>query len=243
VYKIIPDIEHQAKNIHRLEFELSNNCQYANKHKWCPLSRDERGPVFLAASIVRKVVDFFQQYDFYGIVYLSGYGEPLLDPRLIDLIKYIKEHLPRARIFMFSNGVSCDEHLLADVIQAGVEVLKLSVYDKKEHVRLAPIADKVPGVMLRSRVLGPGDDDIDGRINIYDEQTNGVGGPCYMPTLFYFVRNNGDANMCNWDWKCTQTFGNLYNDSVEDTLMNERRLEINCELVNGNLSVLPVCSS
>jgi len=189
------------------------------------------------------VVDFFQKYDFYGIVYLSGYSEPLLDPRLIDLIKYIKSHLPRARVFMFSNGVACDENLLSDVIEAGVEVIKLSVYDKKEHDRLSPIADKVPGVMLRSRVSGPGDDDIDRRINIYDEQTIGVGGPCYMPTLFYFVRNNGDINMCNWDWKCTQVFGNLYDDSVEDTLMNNRRLEINCELVNSNRSVLPVCSA
>jgi len=190
---------------------------------------------------VHKVVDFFQRFDFYGIVYLSGYSEPLLDPRLIDLIKYIKHHLPRARVFMFTNGVACDEHLLEDIVGAGVEQLKISVYDIKERKRLAPIAAKVKGVMLRPRVIGPGDDDIDGRISIYDEGTVGVGGPCYMPTLFYFVRNNGDANMCNWDWKCTQVFGNLYEDSVEDTLMNNRRLEINYALVNGDRGITPVC--
>ena len=72
MHKIIRNIEHQAKNIHRLEFELSNNCQYSDAHKWCPLSRDERGPVFLGSKIVHKVVDFFQRFDFYGIVYLSG---------------------------------------------------------------------------------------------------------------------------------------------------------------------------
>jgi len=188
-------------------------------------------------------VDFFQRFDFYGIVYLSGYSEPLLDPRLIDLIKYIKAHLPRARVFMFSNGVACDENVLLDVIGAGVEVLKLSVYDENEHKRLAPIADRVKGVMLRPRSIGPADDDIDGRIKIYDEGTKGVGGPCYMPTLYYFVRNNGDANMCNWDWRYTKVFGNLYRDSVEATLMNNERLEINYNLVNDNRVAIPVCSA
>ena len=242
-HKITRDLSHQAKNIHRLEFELSNNCQYADKHKWCPLSKDDRGFVFLASDIVRKVVDFFKRFDFYGIVYLSGYSEPLIDPRLIDLVKYVKSNLPRARIFMFSNGVACDEHLLGDVMAAGVEVIKLSVYDKKEYARLAPIAAKVRGVMLQPRVIGPKDDNIDTRIKAYDTDTKGIKDYCLMPTLYYFVRNNGDVTMCFWDWKYTQKFGNLYTDSVESTIMNEDRLRINSELVDGNRDVLPVCKA
>jgi len=244
MYKIIENLEHQAKNVHWLEFELSNNCQYANDHKWCPRYHDKRDLVFLRSKIVYKVVEFFKQYDFYGRVFLSGYSEPLLDPRLVDLVKYIKANLPKAHILMFTNGIACDENLLADVHEAGVERFMLSVYGQKEHQRLSKIASKLPYASLWPRLkITAGDNDIDNRINVYNEDTKGCGGPCYMPTLYYFVRNNGDVNMCFWDWKYTQVFGNLYKDSVADTLMNPKRLQINYELLNNNRNAIPVCKS
>lgn len=245
MYQIIKDLDHQARNIQWLEFELSNNCQYANDHKWCPRSRDNRGLVFLRSHIVRKVVEFFKQYDFSGRVYLSGYSEPLIDPRLTELVRYIKKHLPKCNIDMFTNGIACDENLLADVREAGVDCIRLSVYNQNERARLEEIVTKqnMGGVTLQGRGFGTADEDIDGRIDVYEPGIKGVGGPCYMPTLYYFVRNNGDVNMCFWDWKYTQVFGNLYNDSVENTLMNDLRLGINCELVNENRQVVPVCKA
>ena len=243
MHEAIENLEHQAKNIHWLEFELSNNCQYAKEHKWCPLYYDKRELTFLRSTIVHKVVDFFQQYDFNGIVYLSGYSEPLLDPRLIDLVRYIKAHLPKSTILMFTNGIACDANLLADIHEAGVDRIMLSVYNKKENERLGKIASTLPYASLWHRAIGSADDNIDNRINVYDEDTKGIGGPCYMPSLYYFVRNNGDVNMCFWDWRYTQIFGNLYKDSVEDTLMNKDRLKINCALVNNNRDILPVCKS
>jgi MoaA/NifB/PqqE/SkfB family radical SAM enzyme len=236
-------IDREAKNIQWLEFELSNNCQYADRHYWCPASRDDRPLIFLRSHIVYTVVDFFKQYDFAGRIYLSGYSEPLIDPRLADLVRYIKKHLPKCNIDMFSNGIACDENLLADIREAGVDMIRLSAYSASERARFQRYAAAVPGVVLVDRQVGSADDDIDGRINVYDPGTKGIGGPCYMPTLYYFVRNNGDVNMCFWDWKYTQVFGNLYCDSVEDTLLNEDRLKINRELRSGNRDVLPVCSS
>jgi radical SAM protein with 4Fe4S-binding SPASM domain len=95
--------------------------------------------------------------------------------------------------------------------------------------------------MLQGRVIGDSDDDIDDRINVYESGKRGVGGSCYMPTLYYFVRNNGDVNMCFWDWKYSQKFGNLYEDSVEDTLTDRNRMAINQQLTNGNRSAIAVC--
>lgn len=242
MYQIIRNLDHQAYNIQWLEFELSNNCQYADKHHWCPRSHDTRPLVFLRSYIVHKVVKFFKKYGFHGRVYLSGYNEPLIDPRLTDLVKYIKDQLPGCNIDMFTNGLACDENLLADVREAGADMIRLSVYDPTEQERLSKIAKKVPGVSLIGRKIGPADDDIDPRLNVYNNEGKGLQEPCYMPTLYYFVRNNGDVNMCFWDWRYTQVFGNLYHNSVADTLMSEKRLKINFELVNNNRQAIPVCS-
>lgn len=244
MHQIIRDLDRQARNIQWLEFELSNNCQYANDHKWCPRSRDTRRLIFLRSHIVRKVVEFFEQYDFSGRIYLSGYSEPLIDPRLTELVRYIKKRLPKCNIDMFTNGIACDENLLADVREAGVDSIWLSIYGKSEHERLERVVCGLScgGVALQGRRAGNADEDIDDRINVYDQEGKGLKEPCYMPTLYYFVRNNGDVNMCFWDWKYTQIFGNLYKDSVEDTLLNENRLRINYELVNDNRTAIPVCS-
>lgn len=235
-------LDKQAKNIRWLEFELSNNCQLARQHTWCPRNQDGRDLVFLKSAIIKDVVDFFSQYDFYGRVFLSGYSEPLIDPRLTELVKYIKVMMPRSHIFMFTNGMACDENLLMDVKNAGVEQIIISQYPENRHRRMADFA-KLPGVTLRKREVGPGDDDIDPRLHVYNEDVEGVGGPCFMPSLYYFVRNNGDVNMCFWDWKYTVIFGNLYRNSVQETLLHPARLEINRELINGNRSIRPVCKA
>lgn len=244
MWQIIKNLDHQARNIQWLEFELSNNCQYSREHKWCPRSCDKRKLIFLKSSIVRKVVEFFEGYGFSGRVYFSGYSEPLIDPRLVDLVKYIKQRLPKCNIDMFTNGIACDENLITDVLEAGVDQIRLSIYSQSERRRLERIRAKVKleGVFLWPRKIGFGRDDIDNRINVYESEGRGLKEPCYMPTLYYFVRNNGDINMCFWDWRYTQTFGNLYKDSVEDTLLNSNRLKINYELVNNNRSAIPVCS-
>ena len=243
MYPIVRDINHQARNIQWLEFELSNNCQYAKKHKWCPRSQDTRPLTFLRSDIVRKVIQFFKRYDFFGRIYFSGYNEPLIDPRLVDLVRYAKKHLPKCDIDMFTNGVACDEHLLLDVLEAGVNRIIISIYNESERERLGKIATKVKKkIRIRGRKIGEANEDIDDRLNVYSQRNKGLGTPCFIPTLYYFVRNNGDVNMCFWDWKYTQVFGNLYVDSIESTLLNENRLAINYNLVNSNRKSIPVCS-
>lgn len=244
MYQIIRNLDHQARNIQWLEFELSNNCQYANEHNWCPRSCDTRELIFLRSYIVRRVVEFFERYDFSGRIYLSGYNEPLIDPRLTELVQYIKKRLPKCNIDMFTNGIACDENLLADVREAGVDSIWLSIYGKGERERLEGIVSRsnCGGIALQEREIGETDIDIDGRIDVYDQEDEGLKEPCYMPTLYYFVRNNGDISMCFWDWRYTQIFGNLYKDSVEETLLNDNRLRINHELVNDNRAAIPVCN-
>lgn len=252
MYQIIRDLDFQARNIQWLEFELSNNCQYSNAHKWCPASLDERGLIFLRSTIVKKVVDFFSLYDFSGMIYLSGYSEPLIDPRFLYLVDYIRRKLPKSNINMYTNCIALDENILLDVLDVGVNIVRLSLYSLKEEFRVLSILRKSglygdPRISIHKRYdkqvtnVGSGED-IDVRLNVYDEPGSALSEPCYIPSMYYFVRNNGDVNMCFWDWKYTQVFGNLYENSVEDTIMNQNRLNINHSLVNNNRNGIPVCS-
>jgi len=249
MYQIVNDLSWQAENIQWIEFELSNNCQYADYHSWCPRHYDKRELTFLPASIVVKTIHFFKKFSFSGMIYLSGYSEPLIDPRFLLLVQFIKENLPKCCISMFSNGLAADENLLSDALNCGVDIIRLSIYSKEEGERLSRISQKInsPRIILHPRYdksisnEGSGEG-IDCRLNVYDEPQKGIEEPCFIPSMYYFVRNNGDVNMCFWDWKYTQVFGNLFHDSVEKTLMNSRRLEINDFLVNNRRNLVDVCS-
>jgi len=249
MYQIINNLDHQARNIQWLEFELSNNCQYSEKHPWCPRYYDKRSLIFLKTEIIHKVIQFFKQYNFSGRIYLSGYSEPLIDPRLIDIVKYIKSQLPLCNIDMFTNGLAADENLLYDVLDAGVDSIRLSLYSESEHTRLKKIVEKVNKGPIyfhprynKQITDDSAGEDIDGRLKVYDNEGRGINEPCFIPTMYYFVRNNADINMCFWDWKYTQIFGNLYKNTVEETLLNKNRLEINYKLINNMRKDIPVCS-
>lgn len=249
MYSVVNDLVHQAKNIQYMNIELSNNCQYKKQHSWCPLHYDERELIFLKTEIVYKVIDFFKQYDFSGRIYLSGYSEPLVDPRLTEIIRYIKTNLPKCEIDMFTNGLAADENLISDIFSSGLDIMRLSIYSPSEYERLKSVVSKVNNgkIYFHTRfdkkiTDESAGEDIDCRLQVYDNVGKGLNEQCFMPTLYYFVRNNGDVNMCFIDWKYTQIFGNLYINSVEETLMNENRLKINNELVNGNRKNISVCS-
>lgn len=247
MHQIIKDLDHQARNIQWLEFELSNQCQYKEKHSWCPLHYDNREPTFLKTEIVHKVVDFFKRYDFSGRIYFSGYSEPLIDPRLTELLRYTKQQLPKCNIDMFTNGAAADEHLISDIFSAGLDTMRISTYSSAEEVRLRKVVSKVNGGTIyfhprynKQITDNSAGEDIDCRLDVYTNKI-GLDEPCFMPTLYYFVRNNGDVNMCFTDWRYTQIFGNLYTDSVEETLLNDNRLNVNYNLVNGHRENIPVC--
>jgi len=206
--------------------------------------------MFLSASILEKVVEFLKKYDFSGLFYLSGYDEPLSDPRMSEFVRYVKKSLPKCTIGMFTNGKLLDSRMMREIVEAGVDVLRLSIYSKSEHERLIKehASSGVNNVCFHPRYdkavtdEGAGED-MDDRIHNYDFPGTCLQEPCYMPVMYYFVRNTGEVHMCFRDWQYDETFGNLYTDSVEDTLVHPRRIEIiNTLVYDRDRMKIPVCS-
>lgn len=229
-------LDKEARNIQFLEFELNNQCQYAESHYWCPRNRLKTEPfVELKTSVIEKVISFFKQYDFSGSVYFSIYNEPLLDNRLMDLIRYTKKELPKCKIQIYTNGLLLDQNKANELRSAGLDVIRVSVYHAKPP--------EISGAQYCNRLfLAPDDQGYDGRIDIYDRMLN-LNEPCYMPIQYYCINCHGDVMMCWDEWKGILNFGNLYKDSVEVTLTNPRRLNIIETLKNGNRRSIEVgCS-
>jgi putative metalloenzyme radical SAM/SPASM domain maturase len=73
----------------------------------------------------RSLLPSFPQLDSLN---LSGYGEPFLNPHLIDMILLARKWLaPLSRIELTSNGTILDHNLARDVIKAGLDSITISI--------------------------------------------------------------------------------------------------------------------
>ena len=237
-------LEFETKNIRFLEFELNNQCQYTKIHTWCPRHVLKDTPkIELKTEIIEKVFSYFKQYNFDGTVYFSIYNEPTLDDRFIDLVKMAKKELKNCTVQAFSNGISITIEKAEEYFSAGVNVLRLSSYKQKgeyseivRHFRSKGLSSFID-TPDRTYAGWEGHDD---RINIYKIKTNPlIMHPCYMPIQYYLVASNGDVMFCWDDWKTTNRFGNLYVNSVEETLINPLRLEYISLLKKNRSKIIP----
>lgn len=235
------DLEFQARNIQFIEFELNNQCQYANVHDWCPRSKLGTEPLIeLSTSAIKKVIKFFKHYDFTGTVYFSIYNEPTLDKRFTELCKYVKQKL-NCKIQMYTNGIGLTAQKLAEYFDAGVDIARLSHYkiDYTQIVQEVRDLGYTNWIEIPDRTQSGwlGHDD---RINVYLSKENPeINSPCYHPIQYYLVACNGDVMMCWDDWDKSTIFGNVYVTEIKDTLMHETRLDVIQKLKKGRYNLTP----
>jgi hypothetical protein len=224
------DLDFEARNIQFLEFELSNQCQLAGRHPWCPRHALGTAPLtLLPTRAIERVGRFFAGYDFAGTVYLSIYNEPLLDERTPDLIAYVRRMMPRCLVQMYSNGLALTPDLARRLVAAGLGMFRLSVYAETRG-RVNPAALDVlaaGGVYLapieRAGPQSYGAGGWDERLGIYDRDA-GCRAPCYMPIQYLCFNCRGDAMLCWDDWQCRETYGNALYDTVSSILLHPARL-------------------
>ena len=84
----------------------------------------------MPAEIFEKVIDELSTIGYDGMISPHRYGEPLLDKRLPDLIKYARDHLPKAEIIIFSNGDFLDERTYQILSNSGVNKFVITQHSK-----------------------------------------------------------------------------------------------------------------
>jgi len=236
---ITSSLEFEARNVQWLEFELSNQCHLMPLHTWCPRHLLGSLPeISLATTAIENTVQFFKGYDFAGSVYFSIYNEPLLDPRIYDLIRYVRKELPNCLVQMFTNCVLLNDQTATALAESGLGLIRLSIYPELAGHNFEPLMAKLRQLGVnaapvdRSQCISYSGYGYDERIGIYGRNLQNRT-PCYMPIQYFLINCHGDVMLCWDDWKPTITFGNVNRDSIADILMNPQRLTLLAALKEG----------
>ncbi len=140
------------------DIEISSKCNL--KCSYCPVSIYGSGDNYMPESLFYKIIDDLADINYEGRISPSFYGEPLLDDRIIKLLIYARNKLPKAQIIIHSNGTKITKQIYRELIDLasinGIFITKhlpnypsntLSILssesDAKKYIRLREIGNLI----------------------------------------------------------------------------------------------------
>ncbi len=136
----------------RMQIETIYGCNI--RCKMCPvhLPNSPRKKQIMAWDLFKKIIDQMEPYaDHIKLLDLWGVGEPLLDPKICERIKYAKSK-GFQNTAIASNVMLMDDKMQNDLLESGIDSIILGIdgTDKKTHesLRVGTDFDKVMGYAL-----------------------------------------------------------------------------------------------
>lgn len=199
-----------------------------------------------AAIIARKLKDI----DYSGTIAISGFGENLLNPEIVDIVKQLKSNNPNAHVECNTNGDPLTTAKVHDLLAAGLDCLNINLYDGPEQINhFEKILKGIDSERYKYRAhYNPDDYGIifnnrSGMISWMEDETGNLeevkNSPCYYPFYKMYVDWNGDVLFCANDWGRVRVVGNLMQQSVEEVWMSKEMMKVRARLAKGNRNMKP----
>lgn len=224
-----------------VEIETFNRCN--GTCAFCPVNKnnDIRKPTFMEKSVFKKIIGELESLDYHGRISLFSNNEPLLDNRIFEFSEYVREHLPKARIHMFTNGtlltlkkfiqlVPLLDELIIDNYTSDlslikpVEEIKNFCEKNPEYIKKVSIVLRKPDEILTSR----GGDAPNRTIR---ETYSG----CPCPLLFQqmIIRPTGEVSLCCNDPFGKYTMGDLKKETILEVWYGKKYEQLRKKLAQG----------
>ena len=106
-----------------IQMETVTKCNA--KCPFCPQNEIVRDPARMPTETWRKIVDDTRGW---GITYRPFLtNEPFVDNRMPEIVRYIKDNDPTARVEFNTNGELMTEKLSVELLEAGVDIMRFSI--------------------------------------------------------------------------------------------------------------------
>ena len=199
----------------------------------------------------RTIAEELGNNSYIGKISFSGFGENLLNPQFVSIIKEFRFNCPQATIECNTNGDKLDEIYIHALFRAGLDLLYINLYDgieQMEHFEsmLTNIREnqykfrmhwgdfEKHGLILNNR------SGVMDWIGIEDSDIESLKGkPCHYPFYKMFVDWNGDVLFCSNDWGKEHVVGNLMQSTMHEVWFSKPMNKIRKRLMKGDRSHSP----
>lgn len=211
------------KGLTVIEINPSERC---TRHcDFCPRGHGYKNESkFLSIGTSARLATELNRLNYGGDIHLAGFGEPLLNTRLIDNISIMRQILPNNRIALTTNGDVLVDGYLNKLLNAGVSFIVVSCYEKSRANEMTELFEShnFKNYDLREFWYDKNqttedfikDKNFNNRAGYIQEGTSS--NPCYLPFYKMFIDWNGDVLLCCNDWNKTVKAGNVNKKPLDE---------------------------
>jgi len=234
-----------------VQIETMNRCN--GVCSFCPANRinDKREFHRMNDELFEKIIMELEQLNFDGKLFLYANNEPFLDDRIEKFAKYAREHLPKARIMLSTNGIVLTlERYLAVIpyvddfrINNYNDELKLipSAKEVQDYCKQHPELVKKTNIIMRkaNEILTTRGGDAPNRSKKISHGTE----TCGEPYRTMIIRPTGKVSLCCNDAMGKYTLGDVSREKLEAVWYGKAFEEIRTKIKEGrrNLSQCEYC--
>lgn len=229
---------------------------------FCPVHDAPRARDHMPYVSIHKILGELGELKFHGRIAPYIYNEPLMDDRLVDIIKLIRHLVPRSVIMISTNGDYLNESLLDTLFAVGLNQLIINVYSCEARADVFhSILDDRLWIDQKSSVYSGGSSkvkraQVHHKYGVRQDGTNFGGGYqlqnrsgnvqwlaesaqrcytgiCTRPFRIMQINWKGNSILCCNDYFGVTSFGNVQNKTLVE-LWNEQKLhEVREDLQKG----------
>lgn len=196
----------------------------------------------MSVETARLLSSQLKDNNFAGYICIAGYGEPLLNPRINEVISELNYHY--LELITNADPILKGKYNIPDLMGAGISRVLISDYDNNPE--LLALASVYPNVRVRHYID-------DGKDHYADYSFSNRAGalwsidkpiqrPCYIPSYKAMVEWNGDVLLCSHDWSKKTVFGNIHEQDISTIWMSDSFATMRRELFSGNRYKFDACS-
>ena len=210
------------------------------KCKFCPQAHFIRPLKSIDWNIFTKVMDELAEMEFSGRVALYMTNEPLIEPRLIEMMKYARSKSARFFIDITTNGKNLSSKLLDELFSSGLDNININDYRSNRETspdKISKSLEKIihdfksnPKITYNKRSTKEVLSNYAGTIK--DSNRKLLSEYCNYPFRKLAISAEGNIILCCNDYTYNTNFGNVLNESLSDIWNSEKLNNYRSNLLN-----------
>lgn len=199
--------------------------------------------------IIERIVGNLRDLDYRGRISWFWINEPLMDPRILDIIEYTRRECPHAFLSLVTNGDLLNEALYKDLRRSGLDALGISIYDTPAAKRAEQISRDDRLVLMDMRQVHPPRlenraGNIKRHARLFDDsKRQWLHKSCERPFSMMTVNAKGQAVLCCADLYSDVVMGDVATDRLEQIWNNASFHRYRAHLNERGRQGLPLCGS
>jgi MoaA/NifB/PqqE/SkfB family radical SAM enzyme len=228
-----------------IELNLTELCN--RKCVFCPRVDGNAYPnqaLHMSLDLARKIADDLRGIEYRGTVTLCGYGEPMLHPKLPELVALFGD----IRVEIVTNGDFLDGKRIKQIVEAGIDYFIVSLYDGPEQIEKFEAAfagAECTNYLLRDRWHTEADEfglkltNRAGSVDIGPQEPVDQQRACFYPSYQMMIDWNGDVLLCPQDWSKLHRHGSLAFQTVMEVWTSKALHKRRMQLIAGRRCAAP----